>query len=105
MRNNLPERCQKYECGVINLDDDSGLGTHWVSYCIQDKTCYYFDSFGDLQPFEEFVKYVSEKCTIHFNYRRYQKSDSVNCGHLCLKFLFGLMYHTDETQKKILKRE
>lgn len=73
MRNNLPKRCNKQECGVINLDDINGSGTHWVSYNKHDKTCFYFDSFGDLQPFREFTNYVGHDCTIHFNYTQYQK--------------------------------
>lgn len=90
MRNSLPKRCNKQECGVINLDDINGPGTHWVSYYKHDKTCFYFDSFGDLQPFHEFVRYVGGDCTIHFNYKQYQKFDTIICGHLCLKFLFTL---------------
>lgn len=90
MRNSLPKRCNKKECGVINLDDINGPGTHWVSYYKHDKTCFYFDSFGDLQPFHEFVNYVGRNCTIHFNYKQYQKFDTIICGHLCLKFLFKL---------------
>lgn len=95
MRNQLPKRCKKYECGVINLDDKDGVGTHWVSYCKQNQVCFYFDSYGNLQPFNEFIKYVGNKCTIYFNYKRFQKFNTVICGHLCLKFLYDLMYdHT-----------
>lgn len=92
MRNSLPTRCHKYECGVINLDDSEGSGTHWVSYYKRGETCYYFDSFGDLQPFKEFIEYVGDRCIIHFNYKQFQKYDTVVCGHLCLKFLFDMIY-------------
>lgn len=93
MRNDLPKKCNKQECGVINLDDRNGAGTHWVSYYKQDdELCFYFDSFGDLQPFREFVHYVGNKCEIHFNYTKYQTYDSIVCGHLCLKFLFTLAF-------------
>lgn len=92
MRNNLPKRCNKEECGVINLDDRDGPGTHWVSYYKHDRTCFYFDSFGDLQPFPEFVNYIGNDCEINFNYTQYQNYDSVVCGHLCLKFLFTLAF-------------
>lgn len=90
MRNDLPKKCRKYECGVINLDNARGAGTHWVSYVKEDKICYYFDSFGDLRPFREFMSYVGENCTIYFNYKQYQSFDTVICGHLCLKFLFEM---------------
>lgn len=92
MRDKLPKRCRKYECGVINLDSQRGPGTHWVSYYKEDKKCYYFDSFGDLTPPKEFIKYIGDRCDIHFNYKRYQKYDTVICGHLSLKFLFDLLY-------------
>lgn len=94
MRNNLPQRCNKYECGVINLDHETGDGTHWVSYYVNknDKICYYYDGFGDLQPFQEFVKYIGNSCTILYNYERQQNFNSFVCGHLCLKFLFNILY-------------
>lgn len=92
MRNNLPKRCRKHECGVINLDNEDGPGTHWVSYYKKDNdTCYYFDSFGDLQPFKEFIDYVGrQKCQILYNYRRQQAFNTIICGHLCLKFLYEM---------------
>lgn len=48
MRNNLPEKPWKNECGIINLDDVEGSGTHWVAYKKQGNTSNYFDSFGNL---------------------------------------------------------
>lgn len=91
MRDKLPKRCKKIECGVINLDNEIGKGTHWVSYYKNNKNCYYFDSFGNLKPPREFVEYVGD-CVIRFNYNRYQKFNTIICGHLCLKFLFNLLY-------------
>lgn len=96
MRNNLPKRCNKYECGVINLDGEDGPGSHWVSYHKKDKICYYYDSFGDLQPFAEFIKYIGNGCTIHYNYEREQNFDSFVCGHLCLKFLFKMLLNENK---------
>lgn len=90
MRNNLPKKCKKNECGVINLDSTEGPGTHWLSYYKIGKECNYFDSFGDLQPFEEFKKYIGANCNIYFNYDREQNYNSIKCGHLCLKFLFQM---------------
>lgn len=92
MRNKLPKRCRKYECGVVNLDDAEGPGTHWVSYHKKDNECYYFDSFGDLQPFKEFIAYVGKNCMIHFNYKQQQTFNTVVCGQLCLQFLFQMLY-------------
>ena len=46
----------------------------------------YFDSFGNLQPPSDLVKYLNVG-SIEYNYQRYQDWDTWNCGHLCLKFL------------------
>lgn len=99
MRSKLPKRSNKYECGVINLDSDDGPGTHWVSYYKENKECYYFDSFGGLQPFREFIKYVGEDCNIHFNYQNFQPFNTVICGHLCLKFLFNIINEKNQIKK------
>lgn len=92
MRDGLPKRCNENECGVINLDSSIGPGTHWVSYIKNNKECYYFDSFGDLRPPNEFVSYIGENCNIRYNYKRFQNFNSVICGHLCLNFLFDCIF-------------
>ena len=32
LRDNLPVVPKRMECGVLNLDDTSGNGTHWVAW-------------------------------------------------------------------------
>lgn len=87
MRNELPERTLHKECGIINLDSSQNPGTHWVAYAKIYNYIEYFDSYGDLKPPKEFVKYVGSK--INYNYNNYQGSYSYNCGHLCIKFLIN----------------
>ena len=68
MRNALPASGPRYcESAVVNLDDDSDPGTHWVAYRRRGKN-------------------VDE---VKYNHERYQDFDTYNCGHLCLKFLCG----------------
>lgn len=86
MRDSLPIRVWKYECGIVNLDKSSGNGTHWVAYVKKDKKVKYFDSFGNLQPPIELISYL-KKSRIVYNRRRYQSFSSKNCGELCFKFL------------------
>lgn len=74
------------EMGVINLDLSSNRGTHWVAYSKRGNHVEYFDSFGNLPPPLEVIRYF-KRCTITYNYRSYQTFDQINCGHLCLKFL------------------
>lgn len=87
MRDTLPSHPRKYECAIINLDSVRGPGTHWVAYKKRGNFVVYFDSFGALKPPIELVKYLN-KCVIKYNFNPYQKFDTVNCGHLCLEFLY-----------------
>lgn len=89
MRDNLPKgKIWDYECGIINLDNKSGPGTHWVAYYKNLKNIKYFDSVGNLHPPIEVVKYLGNK--LIYNYNRYQKFNTYNCGHLCLTFLYNI---------------
>lgn len=90
MRNALPEDGpRKYESAIVNLDDKDGPGTHWVAYAKKNKKVMYFDSFGDLQPPSDLIKYLGVGSIVNYNYQKYQDYDTVVCGHLCLKFLNG----------------
>ena len=57
MRDDLPRRPLKRECGILNLDGVSGRGTHWVCLYKNNDT-FYFDSFG-VQPPNEPIEYFS----------------------------------------------
>ena len=52
-RDALPDKILKKECGIINLDDIVGQGTHWVCYRNLEKNLVgYFDPFGWIMPYE-----------------------------------------------------
>ena len=87
MVDTLPKNSRQLECGIVNLDKSSGPGTHWVAYWKNRNKVEYFDSYGNLQPPKELIKYLGEKIT--YNKTRFQKFNSYNCGHLCLKFLYS----------------
>lgn len=59
MRDNLPLRIRKHETGVINLDSFKNPGTHWTAYHKIGNLIKYFDSFGNLKPPLEVVKYFN----------------------------------------------
>ena len=89
MRNALPINGSKYnESAIVNLDDQSGPGTHWVAYRKNGNNVIYFDSFGDLQPPIDLMLYLGVE-NVKYNHKRYQDFNTFNCGHLCLKFLSG----------------
>ena len=91
MRDELPLRQRKNECGILNLDDSNGtsagngdVGTHWVSWWKCGNNKCYFDSYG-LQPPNELMSYL--KSPVYYNSERIQPDGEVFCGHLCLYVL------------------
>lgn len=89
MRDDLPnEDPWENECMVINHDSKENPGTHWSCYTKTDKIIFYFDSFGKLAPPLELFNYLGSDCSFYYNYKQYQKFNTVICGHLCLKFLY-----------------
>lgn len=89
MRDKLPKKSRAIECGIINLDNNDGPGTHWVTYYKNKSTTTYYDSFGNLQPPRELVKYIGSNSKIIYNHKQYQTYKTFNCGHLCLEFLYN----------------
>ena len=81
MRDEIPDNILR-GCGVINLDDSNGPGTHWTAWYKN----IYFDSYG-LPPPEEFLD-KTNNAVIKYNDFDIQKSyDPPFCGHLCLAFI------------------
>jgi hypothetical protein len=100
MRDNLPESGARHnESAIFNLDSINGPGTHWVAYKKLGNIINYYDSFGDLPPPKELVKYFYIKSKplikIYYNYNRQQNYNTVWCGHLCLKFLSNNGFSND----------
>lgn len=92
MRNDLPnDGPRKYESAIVNLDDSDGPGTHWVAYKKNNEEVIYFDSYGNLRPPQDLVDYFGVGSIVKYNHKNYQEYDTVICGHLCLKFLAGVL--------------
>ena len=89
MRNNLPiNGVRRNESGIVNLDDADGPGTHWVAYAKRGDRVIYFDSFGNLRPSKELVRYFGQNVKkIEYNRTSYQNYNQRICGQLCLRFL------------------
>jgi len=57
LRDTLPKKPKRNECAIMNLDDTSGDGTHWVAWFKRGDKKWYFDSFG-LSPPTELNNYL-----------------------------------------------
>lgn len=86
MRDQLPKRCPKNGCGILNLDTNDGSGTHWVCWFKKGQKKHYFDSYG-LPPPNELVRFLGRG--ILYPTEQIQKN-GVICGHLCLFVLSRL---------------
>ena len=71
---------------VVNLDEYSDIGTHWVASYVNNKTVTYFDCFGIDHISKEVKKFVSNK-NIIANIFRMQAYDSVMRGYFCIGFI------------------
>ena len=81
LRDQLPKKPRRNECGVMNLDSSNGDGTHYIAWYKQNNNKYYFDGYG-IQPAIEMINYLQKP--IYYNTERIQPDDTVVCGHLCI---------------------
>ena len=84
-RDNLPNKI-KDEAYVINLDEYSNIGTHWIALYVKNNNVTYFDSFGVEHIPKEIIKFIGNK-NIKTNIFRIQAYDSIMCGYFCIGFI------------------
>ena len=88
-RDNLPNKI-KDGAYVINLDEYSDNGTHWIALYVKNKVVTYFDSFGVEHIPKEIIKFInrpSQNKNIMTNIFRIQAYDSIMCGYFCIGFI------------------
>ena len=71
---NLPNKI-KDGAYVINLDEHSDIGTHWIAFYVKDNDITYFDSFGVEYIPKEIKAFIKNK-NIKVNIFRIQAYDS-----------------------------
>ena len=100
-RDGLPRKIRK-ECGIINLDDMQGPGTHWVCYRNIDggsaspqnppdawiNVVEYFDPFGLIMPNEALKYFRTANKPVVYSMDEIQNRNTVLCGYWCLYYLF-----------------
>ena len=84
-RNALPEKI-KDGAYVINLDEYTDIGAHWIALFCNRNEIVYFDSFGVQHVPEEIKNFVGNK-NIITNIFRVQANDSVMCRYFCIGFI------------------
>ena len=71
---------------LINLDEYSDIGTHWIALYVKNNDITYFDSFGVEHIPKEIIKFITNK-NIKTNIFRIQAYDSIMCGYFCIGFI------------------
>ena len=86
-RDALPTKIFENEVGIINLDSQIGLGTHWVAYRNSKNRTEYFDSFGLMMPNQVLTYLMTSGKQIFYSGYEIQERDSVLCGYWVLYYL------------------
>ena len=84
-RDNLPKI--KDGAYVINLDEYSDIGTHWVVLYVHNNDVTYFDSFGVEHIPKEIKAFIDRSLSITTNIFRIQAYDSIMCRYFCIGFI------------------
>ena len=93
MRDELPNKPNDVECGILNLATHKQLGSHWVCWYKNGIERYYFDSFGEPPPLE-LLHYLKTSAEINLDLPAIRRNSvmvqcfgSHECGSLCLYVL------------------
>ena len=72
---------------IINLDEYSDIGTHWVALYVHNDDVTYFNSFGVEHFPKEIKTFINRSLSITTNIFRIQAYDSIMCGYFCIGFI------------------
>ena len=84
-KDNLPNKI-KDVAYVINLDEYSDIGTHWIALYVKNNVVTYFDSFG-VEHIPTEIKTFIKNRNIKANIFRIQAYDSIMYGYFCIAFI------------------
>lgn len=79
---------------IVNLDLNSGPGTHWVAIIDFTRTPLYIDPFGlppEVKYIAPFIKRSKHGKACLYNRIQFQKIESVNCAPFCIEFIDELL--------------
>ena len=84
-RDNIPNKI-KDGVYVINFDEHTDIGTHWVALYLKNNNVTYFDSFAVEHIPKEIKKFIGHTSSLTVNIFRIQVYDSIMCGYFCIGF-------------------
>ena len=100
-RDNIPKRSSteiKDWAYIINLDEYSDIGTHWVAlYVSRANDVSYFDPFGVEHIPKEIKTFIYNK-HIKTNIFRIQAYGSIMCGYFCIGFIDFMLQGKTSTE-------
>lgn len=73
---------------ILNIGDN--FGTHWTCFYIEDKKCFYFDSYKT-PPNNEVILFCNKNKIDNLYYNnlvQFQANDEQYCGIWCIVFLY-----------------
>ena len=90
---------------IINLDEYSDIGTHWIAFWVSgaspkdvdNNDVTYFDSFGVEYILKEIKAFINDK-NIKTNIFRIQAFNSVMCGYFFIGFIDFMVKETTLTE-------
>ena len=99
MRDELPPKPHRVECGILNLNGHTQRGSHWTAWYKDGMQRWYFDSFGEAPPLE-LLTYLKTSEELKHDAPVIRRSavivqhyESNECGSLCLYVLKLLTSH------------
>ena len=87
---------------VINLDEYSDIGTHWIALYVKNNVVTYFDSFGVEHIPKEIIKLIKNR-NIKTNIFRIKAYDLIMCGYFCIAVIDFMFKGKSLTDYTILK--
>ena len=72
---------------IINLDEYSDIGTHWVALYVHNDDVPYFDSFGIEHIPKEIKAFINRSLSITTNIFRVQAYNSIMSGYFSIVFI------------------
>ena len=88
----IPVNKRKYpQAFIVNTARNNSPGEHWIGLIIDERYCYFFDSFGNENLNVDILNKMKQ-----FGFKRYlynaqpiQSVFSENCGYFCIAFILS----------------